>query len=294
MDGGESRIEPVLARLASSQGGVVSRPQLLDAGVSRHAIAHRVAVGWLHPVHRGVYMVGHTAPAAYAAEWAALLACGLGGALSHGTAAWVWALLPRPEGPVHVTIAAPHRDGVAGVRLHRADELDVVHRDGLPVTSVARTLADLAAYAPDRELERAVTEARLRRLVTDRILLDAGAGRRGARRLRALTEDEPALTRSEAERQLLALVARAGLPAPRANARVGRFEADLLWPQGRLIVEVDGYAFHGGREAFERDRARDAELLAAGYRVLRVTWRQLTERPEAVVARLAQALAAPA
>jgi very-short-patch-repair endonuclease len=115
----------------------------------------------------------------------------------------------------------------------------------------------------------------------------------GARRLRAVLAEAapPSLTRSQAERRLLDLVRAAGLPHPRANARVRGFEADLLWPDERLVAEVDGFAFHASRRAFERDRARDAALAAAGYTVVRVTWRQLDEAPHAVVARLAAALA---
>ena len=104
------------------------------------------------------------------------------------------------------------------------------------------------------------------------------------------TRRPPSLTRSEAERRLVELIRAARLPQPLANARVGRYEVDLLWPDQRLIAEVDGYQFHGGRAAFERDRRRDAELLATGHRVLRVTWRELTDAREAVVANLAQAL----
>jgi len=111
---------------------------------------------------------------------------------------------------------------------------------------------------------------------------------------RVLSEDlRPALTRSEAERRLLDLLRAAGLPPTAVNARIGRYEVDLLWRPQRLVVEVDGYAYHGTRAAFERDRRRDAELQAAGHRVIRVTWRQLVEEPEAVVDRIAQALAQP-
>jgi very-short-patch-repair endonuclease len=104
--------------------------------------------------------------------------------------------------------------------------------------------------------------------------------------------EEPRLTRSEAERRMLRLIRAARLPVPATNARVGRFEVDALWERERLIVEVDGFAFHGSRPAFERDRRRDAELLTLGYRVLRVTWRQLVDEPEAVVALIAAAISA--
>ena len=109
---------------------------------------------------------------------------------------------------------------------------------------------------------------------------------------RTLRDDEPSLTRSEAERRMLALIRAARLPAPATNVRVRRHEVDMLWREERLIVEIDGFAFHSSRAAFERDRIRDAELQALGYRVLRITWRQLTDEPEAVVALLAGALSA--
>jgi very-short-patch-repair endonuclease len=111
--------------------------------------------------------------------------------------------------------------------------------------------------------------------------------------LRALLTRErgPALTRSEAEERLLALVRQAGLPAPECNVRIAGHEVDFLWRASRLIVEVDGYAFHGSRDAFERDRRRDAELQAVGLTVVRLTWRRLVHEPEAVVALLARRIA---
>ena len=157
---------------------------------------------------------------------------------------------------------------------------------GVPVTTPLRTLRDLASTTTAGDLERAVEEAQVQRLVTrdevERLRGRAGAAARGR---------EPSLTRSEAERRLLQLVRAAQLPAPRTNVRVGRHEVDLLWPDERVIVEVDGFAFHATRTAFERDRAKDRALQAAGYLVLRITWRQLVDEPEAVVAALAAALA---
>jgi very-short-patch-repair endonuclease len=142
-----------------------------------------------------------------------------------------------------------------------------------------------------RELERAVGEAYAQRLVRVADLkVIAASSRRGSAALRAVLVDSPSLTRSEAERRLLALTRRAGLPRPRTNVRVGGHEVDALWPDQWLIVEVDGYAFHSARAAFERDRLRDADLQAAGYRVLRITWRQLDGGSEALAARLGAAL----
>jgi very-short-patch-repair endonuclease len=170
----------------------------------------------------------------------------------------------------------------------------VTHR-GIPVTSPARTLLDLAAVAPSHDLERAFDEALTQRLTTTASLtaaVERAQGHHGAGRVRALLarSEEPALTRSEAERRFLALVREARLPAPMVNAHVAGYLVDFLWRDSRLIVEIDGYRFHSSRAAFERDRLRDAELNAAGFRVVRVTWRQLVEEPVAVIARLARAL----
>jgi len=209
----------------------------------------------------------------------------------------MWSLPCDDPNEIHVTV--PGRDPGAhpGIRIHRVrrlDPLDVRRCHRIPITAPARTLLDLAEVLPIRTLERAVNEARIRRLVRPNQLLDVlerSPGRRGAGALRELLDHDPAFTRSEAEARLLHLLRAAGLPPTAVNARIGRYEVDFLWREQRLVVEFDGYAYHSTRAAFERDRGRDADLQAAGYRVMRVTWRQLVETPEAVVARIAQALA---
>jgi very-short-patch-repair endonuclease len=277
--------------VARTQDGAVSAAQLAAAGFSRRAIQHRLATGVLTRVHRGVYLLG-AVRGPWFAEHAALLACGARAVLSHWTALALWGLAERPA-QVHVTRPATGH-APAGVRVHRGTIEDVRRRHGLPVTSPARALLDVASSMPAVDLARLVEEAQVQRLVTRAELADA-RHRHGTAALRAVLQrdDQPSLTRSEAERRLLALIRAARLPAPVTNARVGRFEVDMLWRQERLVVEVDGFAFHGSRSAFERDRRRDAQLLALGYRVLRITWRQLVEEPEAVIAALAAALSAP-
>jgi very-short-patch-repair endonuclease len=164
------------------------------------------------------------------------------------------------------------------------------------VRSLRERQAELrSAVLPFDDLEVAFVDARTRGLLRDRDLkeaLERNAGRRGAKRFQRLVELDrgSGLTRSEAERKLLALVHAAALPRPKANARIARLEVDFLWPEQKVVVEVDGYAFHAGARAFERDRERDATLAARGYVVLRVTWRQLVARREALIARLAAAL----
>jgi very-short-patch-repair endonuclease len=264
---------------AAMQHGCVTTAQLAAAGVDRGEIGRGLAEGWLRRRHRGVYLLGpvESPLARYAA---ALLALGADAAVSHSDAAALNELLPPAAGDVHVTTTRRARRR-QGIRVHLTIALpqsDVRLLHHLRVTSPERTLRDLAKTR-HADLERATAEAQARRLVT-------------ARQLQAiLGTHDPAFTRSEAERRLLALVRAANLPAPRTNARLGRYEVDFLWPEHRLIVEVDGFAFHASRAAFERDRARDAELSARGYRVIRVTWRQLQAEPHAVVARLAAALA---
>jgi very-short-patch-repair endonuclease len=294
-------VDRVIAAIAARQRGVVSRTQLLAAGIDGSAIDRRLRAGRLHAVHRGIYLVGHTVMVQGAREVAALLACGRGAVVSHLSAANLLKLLPYPANtrPVEITLPGRQIARRPGIRVHRVKALgeqDVRAVDGIPVTSPARTLLDLAVVVSTSELERALAEAQVRRLVRRgdlRDQLERNPGRSGVRALRRAVEvpGGPAATRSEAERRLLRLVRAAELPVPRVNARLRGHEVDFLWTEQRLVAEVDGYAYHANRRAFERDRERDARLAAAGYAVLRLTWRQLVSEPEAVVARLATALA---
>ena len=287
-----------VSRIAASQRGVVTYEQLLAAGLSRGAIAHRLATGRLHRLHRGVYLVGHPVPPPLALETAALLSCGDGAVLSHGSAAALWGF-DAPGSMIDVTISGRERGNLDGVRVHCVRSLwvtEVRRRQGLPVTSPARTLLDFAEVAPLDELEQAVAEARRSGLVRDGELeaqVERSPGRHGVKPLRALLKREggPAFTRSKAEKRLLALIRRARLPPPRCNVPVAGHEVDFLWPASKLVVEFDSWEFHRGRDAFEKDRRRDADLLLGGYRVLRITWRRLAEEPETVVAQIATALA---
>ena len=286
--------QALAARFAEAQHGLATRWDLLGAGVSRKVIDRGVR-RWLHPIHDGVYAVGHTALAREARLLAAVLACGPGAVLAGESAAVSWGLLPWRDGTIHVLRTGARRRSPAGIVLHHTTALaraDVRVRDRIPVTAPERTLLDLAATGSPGDLRAALREARIRRLVMPEALLARAAGRPGARHLRAALGDEPHRTRSEAERELLRLLRRAEIPAPETNVRVGRYEVDALWRAERLAVEVDGYRFHGSREAFERDRLRDAHLQSAGLRVLRITWNQLTKRPEATAARIATLLTA--
>ena len=288
-----------VAARAARQRGVVTPAQLQAAGLSRSAIAHRLDRGRLHRFVAGSLLVGHAAPAPLAAETAALLMCrpDPGEAIrAVAVVCAIWGLVASGAVP-HVTLARSGSSSRSGVVIHRVERLERAARavrEGFPLTSPARTLADLAGVLDRDELDAALERARSGRLVRPAEVLAAvarGPSRRGAGALRELLAERPTLTRSEAERRLLALIGRARLPAPATNVRAAGHEVDCLWLRERLVVEVDGYAYHAGRDAFERDRRRDADLLAAGHRVIRVTWRRIVDEPEAVIAAIAQALA---
>jgi very-short-patch-repair endonuclease len=264
-------------------------------------IATRIASGRLIRVHRGVYAVDHLEPVPLADESAALLACGEGAVLSHATAASLWGILPRQAGAVHVT-AHGHERGraIAGIQLHRARALtdgDVGSAAGLPVTSPARTLHDVAPCVSDYALERALDEALARGLVSRTKLteeLDHASGRGGGALLRRLIADRTigtGVSRSRANARFLAMVRAAGLPDPQTNLKLGAFEADFYWPRAQVAVEVDGYQWHSTRSAFERDRRKDAAFREARIDLTRVTWVQMDDEPLAVVARLARSIA---
>ncbi len=295
----EERIGEVVAR----QHGVVTNRQLRAAGLSAAAIGRRLRSGRLRELHRGVYL---TLPCAlpHTAEMAAVLASGAGAALSCLSAAERWGLraasgVGARQAPVDVNVQNRSRRR-AGIRVHavaRPAPDEVTTLDGIPITSVQRTLLDLASALDDHELELAVARAERNGLVRREALLAYVArkrGRRGAAALRRFLAlpGGPALTRSEAEARFLALVRKARLQTPKANVRVGPYEVDFLWRTESIAVEVDGYRYHASHERFEGDRRRDAELLARGITVLRLTWRQIVNEPLATVALLTQALAA--
>jgi len=280
-----------VATLAFAQHGVVSVAQLHAVGLHRNAIAHRVRHGRLHRVHRGVYAVGHPRLAWRGRLWAAILACGgpEAAVLSHRSAAALHDLLPVPGGAVDVT-SLRRSASTPGIRVHRGDTLtDVDHADGLPLTTVSRTLVDLADVLSPHRLERVVHRAEHLRV------LDAEAlrlpGRRSlGRALATLRHDQPDITRSELEECFLSLVAKNDLPRPELNVRLHGSEVDALWRQHALVVELDGAATHLTARAFERDRQRDARLLLAGVRVVRLTYRQVVRDPGGTAALLRRLL----
>lgn len=290
------RPDPALATIAARQLGLVTAADLAAAGLTRGAVARRIASGRLRLLHRGVFVVGPLL-VPNARELAAVLSCGSTAVLSHHSAAALWGIRPGTEGDVDVTVARQLR-ARHGIRIHRVrafEPQDVTSRHGIPVTTPARTLLDLAGGLNRHGLARAVEEAQVHRLVSHaglQALLARSRGRRGAATLRAVLQagHEPAFTRSEAEAMLLALIRKARLPTPEVNVQIGGYEVDFLWRTRRLVVEVDGFAYHSTRAAFERDRRKDADLQALGLRTTRLTYRQIAREPEATIARLAMNL----
>jgi very-short-patch-repair endonuclease len=288
----------VCSRLGSQQEGSVKRAQLLKAGVGPNAVKRRAKNGYLHRVHRGVYIVGHLALAPHAEEFAALLACGERSLISHRSAAHLWSMLPARPDEVDVTLVGRRCRPKQGVHLHlvaRIDKEDVRPMDNLLLTAPARTLADFAADAEDDELEAALSQGRALKLIKNRDVeaaLGRAGNRRGVARLRRLLrlEGDSGYTQSRAEREMRRLMRGAGLPQPLCNRWIHGYRVDFVWPEHKLVVEVDGYQFHGHRSAFERDRKKDQILIAAGYRVIRITWLQLQHEPLRVAAVIAAAL----
>ncbi len=260
-----------VAALAARQDGVVTRAQLLRAGATPYDVDYAVKAGRLFVVYRGVYAVGHDQLSDRGRVRAALLASGPYAAASHTTAAWLRKLISTLPAVLHVTLARGDRRSRPGLVIHHGglEPADLTHIAGMPVTSPLRTLADLGW--PDR----LVREALARDLVRPEQLPDHAANP----------------TDNDFEDRMRALVAKAGLPQPIAQYPFGPYRLDFAWPEHKVIVETDGWATHGPRAAFEDDRAKDAMLLAAGWRVLRVTYRRLRREPMLVAVQLAAVLA---
>src|SRR4051794_21182374 len=294
------RVDRAVARFVARQHGVVSRPQLRALGLSDDAIDRRADAGRLHRLHRGVYAVGHTVLTTRGHWMAAVLAAGPGAALSHASAAALWDL--RRSAATVVDVSVPGRAGRMkrrGLRIHRPRTLrptEVTSHQGIPVTTPARTILDLAATLQPHRLERLLDRAEILEL-TDYPALDAMARAHAGHRVRRILAEYEAgatLKRSDLERLFLAICDTHGLPAPQVNHPVAGEEVDFLFAEQRLIVETDSWRFHKTRQAFERDRRRDATHLRAGYRTLRLTDRQLERRSREVAELVAATLKADA
>jgi hypothetical protein len=265
-----------IAALAEAQYGVVTRDQLRDRGLTDGAVDRRVRSRRLHRLYRGVYAVGHRVLTVEGRWMAAALAAGPGAALSHASAAAAWDLR-RPGGVIDVSVPTRGgRTGRQGMRLHRRGALtlaDVTTLRGIPVTTPARTIVDLSHELKGRPLEHLIDLADQRGLVDFDHLRAANSASLQA----VLQRYSPAPTRSELEERFLRLCDAHTIPRPKTNLIEG-FEVDFVWRDRRLIVEVDGSAFHRSPSAFENDRERDVILSTKRWRVLRFTWTQITRR----------------
>jgi very-short-patch-repair endonuclease len=281
-----------IAAIAATQKGLVALWQLEGLGIERRAVQARVSSGRLHRVHQGVFAVGHTVLSEEGRFLAAVLACGPGAILSHRSAAVLWGVHPKEEGAIDVIAANRRGRAPKGIRAHRDGSLVAADRTvfrGVPCTTLARTLLDLAGVVPARTLKRCLSEAEVRRRVRHaaiRAQIRRSRGRRGVARLRLLLDEvHPATkrTRSELERRFLDMCGRHDLPQPEVNVKLdvarGRLEADFSWRDAGLIMEADSREFHDTDSAFLNDRRREQQLQLAGWRVSHCTWTQVEQEP---------------
>jgi very-short-patch-repair endonuclease len=291
-------VEARMATLAQDQHGVVARRQLSRIGVTKEQIDGRVRSGGLHPIHRGVYAVGHTAITRRGGWMAAVLASGDGAVLSHRSATALWGIWGSGTGEIHVTVPRKVRSQ-RSIRRHFSmlpdDEREVV--DGIPTTSAARAVLDLAGEKGEAPAEGALREVEYLGIY-GKVSLPALLGRypkhRGTTACREALErvrDDPGgRLRSDLEERFITFLAANRIPRPRLNSwlSVGedRFQVDCLWPEARLIAELDGWKSHGTKRAFRKDRKRDRRLGAAGFERVRVTEDQVLDEPAALAADL--------
>jgi hypothetical protein len=282
-------VEEVLAALARRAHGIVTRRELVKAGVSREEIRKRMKKGLLIRQYPGVYRVGHAAPSVEAAFIAAVKACGEGAALSGRAAGYLLGLVKRP--PPRPEVTAPRERRVEGIRTKRARRATIKVR-GIPVTSVPETLVDLAAELPADELARACHEAGVKYGTTPRhieAVLKRRPNARGAKKLRAIMSGETPVTLSEMERVCFEVLRASGLPLPEANRVASERRVDLRWP-GRLTVELDSYRYHNSRHSWEQGMRRQREARARGEEFRRYSWTDVTEETDEMVTEIRRLL----
>jgi hypothetical protein len=290
MDPQDRTAEGVIARIAGRQHGVVTRAQLVAAGLSNEEIKRRVGRGALLREHRGVYRVGHRAPSTEARYLAAVLACGEGARLSGAAAGHLLGLLkgraPQPE----VTAPTQRRvDGFKTRRARRGDASDATTWNGIPVTTPARTLVDLSSVLSLDALARACHEAGIKHGTTPgqvEAVLERRPGSPGAKKLRRVLHGDAHVTLSPLERRFLERLREAGLPLPETNKPAGGRRVDCRWPQHRLTVELDSYRYHRSRHAWEQDRRREREARARGDEFRRYTYDDVFAAPRFMLSEL--------
>jgi very-short-patch-repair endonuclease len=290
-------VDGKLARIASGGHGVVTRTQLLGAGVTARQIMRRVESGNLIRVHRGVYRVGHRAPSTEATYLAAVLASGEGTLLSGRAAAHLLGIVKgaRPA-PEVITRTQRRIEGVTTHRSRTLDARDATTFRAIPITTVPRTLVDIAADLSIDALARACHEAGVRYGTTPRAVeavLERRPSSPGAKKLRRVIHGDVKVTLSKLEARFLELLRDAGLPLPETNRPTGGRRIDCRWPEHQLTVELDGYRFHNSRHSWEQDRHREREARARGDDFRRYTWSDVAENPTQMLRELVSAMTAP-
>jgi hypothetical protein len=273
-------VDQILAEIASGAHGVATRAELRAAGLSVEQIRRRVRSGALIRMHRGVYRVGHTAPSREATYLAAVKACGPGALLERRAAAHLHRLIrgspPAPE----VITPGDHKLAEGSVRRCRNKPEDGCITQGIPCTTIPRTIVDLAGFLDSSELARLVHEASVIHGIEPKQVERILARRRnwpGAGELRKVLWGETSVTLSRLESRFLSRLREAGLPAPHTNQKVDGRYVDCRWPEHRLTVELDGYRYHRTRHAWERDREREREARVRGDEFRRYTWEDVAE-----------------
>jgi very-short-patch-repair endonuclease len=296
MEHQDRTVEEKLGQIARRQHGVVTRKQVLAAGVSPEEIRRRIQKGALLVAHRGVYRVGHKAPSIEARYHAAVLSCGDGAVLSGEAAGWLWGIVkgtaPQPE------VTSPKDRRIAGVRTRRARRgaTEATTRHGIPITTVPRTLVDLSSLLQLEDLARACHEAGVLHRTTPRQVEAILANRPnspGAKQLRKVMHGDVHVTQSALERKALERFDEAGFPRPVTNKPAGTKRVDCRWPQHNLTIELDSYRFHNSRRAWEQDRRREREAYARGDQFRRYTHDDVFEAPEQMLAELRDLLHCP-
>jgi very-short-patch-repair endonuclease len=287
---GPHSADRVVQAFAGGQHGIVKWEQVREAGLTKEAVRRRVEAGWLVRLHMGVYAVGHTALTDKSHLIAAVYACGPEALAGYRSAGALWGVLRSRQ---RIEVTAPRGcKPKKGFTVHRSrcihDE-DRALIDNIPVTSLARTLVDLADVLTERQLANAVHEAEVQRLFDlpkIQRVIERLPGRRGRHKLTRVLNayrDVQPFTRSRAERLVLRMCEDHGLPTPRANTWIGECEVDFHWPDANLVLEFDGGAVHRTTKAFYEDRKRDRRLAAQGIHVVRATDR---DEPAALAAEL--------
>lgn len=285
-------VDLAIAHIAGGQHGNITLEQLVAHGLSRGQIAYRIKIGRLHAVFRGVYSVGRPPKTAHEYAMAAVLACGEGAALSHHSALALWGLTEWRWSGIHVTVPADRRPKAIKVHIARGlASRDIRTHEGVRMTSPARTILDCAPSLTDNQLSRAVNDGRRSRQAHLRPwhlrdVVERFPRHPGAKALQRFLDIKGGPTRSDWEDTFPTFCRQFDLPEPVMSTYVAGHEADALWPEHKIIIELDSWDFHQDRDAFESDRDRDADTLAAGYLTVRITWERIEQRSAREATRL--------